>query len=73
MLFRQFFDKTSSTYTYLIAHKKGAEACIIDPVLEHIENYLKAIKDLDLKLVKVIDTHVHADHVSGISKLMDFY
>ena len=71
MLFRQFFDKTSSTYTYLIAHKKGAEACIIDPVLEHIENYLKAIKDLDLKLVKVIDTHVHADHVSGISKLRD--
>jgi glyoxylase-like metal-dependent hydrolase (beta-lactamase superfamily II)/rhodanese-related sulfurtransferase len=71
MLFRQFFDKTSSTYTYLIAHKKGAEACIIDPVLEHIENYLKTIKDLDLKLVKVIDTHVHADHVSGISKLRD--
>ena len=71
MLFRQFFDKISSTYTYLIANKKGAEACIIDPVLEHIENYLKAIKDLDLKLVKVIDTHVHADHVSGISKLRD--
>ena len=71
MLFRQFFDKTSSTYTYLIAHKKGAEACIIDPVLEDVENYLKAIKDLDLKLVKVIDTHVHADHVSGISKLRD--
>jgi len=71
MLFRQFFDTTSSTYTYLIANKKGAEACIIDPVLEHIENYLKAIKDLDLKLVKVIDTHVHADHVSGISKLRD--
>jgi len=71
MLFRQFFDKISFTYTYLIANKKGAEACIIDPVLEHIENYLKAIKDLDLKLVKVIDTHVHADHVSGISKLRD--
>ena len=71
MLFRQFFDTTSSTYTYLIANKKGAEACIIDPVLEHIENYLKAIKDLDLKLVKVIDTHVHADHVSGISKLRE--
>jgi len=71
MLFRQFFDKISSTYTYLIANKKGAEACIIDPVLEHIENYLKAIKELDLKLVKVIDTHVHADHVSGISKLRD--
>ena len=71
MLFRQFFDTTSSTYTYLIANKKGAEACIIDPVLEHTKNYLKTIKDLDLKLVKVIDTHVHADHVSGISKLRD--
>ena len=71
MLFRQFFDTTSSTYTYLIANKKIPEACIIDPVLEHIENYLKAIKDLDLILVNVIDTHVHADHVSGISKLRD--
>ena len=71
MIFKQFFDNISFTYTYLIANKKGAEACIIDPVLEHIENYLKAIKDLDLKLVKVIDTHVHADHVSGISKLRD--
>ena len=71
MLFRQFFDTTSSTYTYLIADKKGSEACIIDPVLEHTKNYLKAIKDLDLKLVKVIDTHVHADHISGISKLRD--
>ena len=71
MIFKQFFDNISFTYTYLIANKKGAEACIIDPVLEHVENYLKTIKDLDLKLVKVIDTHVHADHVSGISKLRD--
>jgi glyoxylase-like metal-dependent hydrolase (beta-lactamase superfamily II)/rhodanese-related sulfurtransferase len=71
MIFKQFFDNISYTYTYLIANKKGAEACIIDPVVEHIENYLKAIKDLDLKLVKVIDTHVHADHISGISKLRD--
>ena len=71
MLFRQFFDTTSSTYTYLIANKKGAEACIIDPVLENVSYYLKTIQDLDLKLVKVIDTHVHADHVSGISKLRD--
>ena len=69
MLFRQFFDITSSTYTYLIANKKGAEACIIDPVLENVPNYLKTIQDFDLKLVKVIDTHVHADDVSGISKL----
>ena len=71
MIFKQFFDNISSTYTYLIANKKGAEACIIDPVLENVPNYLKTIQDLDLKLVKVIDTHVHADHVSGISKLRD--
>ena len=71
MIFKQFFDNISSTYTYLIANKKGAEACIIDPVLENVPNYLKTIQDLNLKLVKVIDTHVHADHVSGISKLRD--
>ena len=71
MIFKQFFDNISFTYTYLIANKKGAEACIIDPVLENVPNYLKTIQDLDLKLVKVIDTHVHADHVSGISKLRD--
>ena len=50
MLFRQFFDTTSSTYTYLIANKKGAEACIIDPVLEHTENYLKTIKDFKIDI-----------------------
>ena len=71
MIFKQFFDNISFTYTYLIANKKGAEACIIDPVLENVPNYLKTIQDLNLKLVKVIDTHVHADHVSGISKLRD--
>ena len=71
MIFKQFFDNISFTYTYLIANKKGAEACIIDPVLENVPNYLKTIQDLNLKLIKVIDTHVHADHVSGISKLRD--
>ena len=71
MIFKQFFDNISFTYTYLIANKKGAEACIIDPVLENVPNYLKTIQDLNLKLVKVIDTHVHADHISGISKLRD--
>jgi len=69
MLFRQLFDKTSSTYTYLIASAKGREALIIDPVLENIEQYIKIFNDLDLKLVKVIDTHIHADHITAASKL----
>jgi sulfur dioxygenase len=69
MIFRQLFDKTSSTYTYLIASKKGREALIIDPVLENVETYIKLLNELDLKLVKVIDTHIHADHITGASKL----
>ncbi|WP_415285087.1 MBL fold metallo-hydrolase [Candidatus Pelagibacter sp. Uisw_130] len=69
MLFRQLFDKTSSTYTYLIASAKGREALIIDPVLKNIEQYIKLLNELDLKLVKVIDTHIHADHITAASKL----
>tara|TARA_B100000902_G_scaffold382718_1_gene420720 strand:+ start:443 stop:1123 length:681 start_codon:yes stop_codon:yes gene_type:complete len=71
MIFKQVFDKKSSTYTYLIASSKGREALIIDPVLDNVEDYLKILTDLDLKLVKVIDTHIHADHVTGASKLKD--
>ena len=69
MIFKQVFDTKTSTYTYLIASAKGREAVIIDPVLENVENYITLLKDLDLKLVKVIDTHIHADHVTGASKL----
>ena len=69
MLFRQLFDKSSSTYTYLIASAKGREALIIDPVLENVEQYIKFLNELDLKLVKVIDTHIHADHITAASKL----
>ena len=69
MLFRQLFDTKSSTYTYLIASAKGREALIIDPVEENVDEYVKHLKELDLKLVKVIDTHIHADHVTGASKL----
>ena len=69
MIFRQVFDNKSSTYTYLIASAKGREAIIIDPVLESVEMYTKILNDLDLKLVKVIDTHIHADHITGASKL----
>ena len=69
MLFHQLFDKNSSTYTYLIASAKGREALIIDPVLENIDQYIKLLNKLDLKLVKVIDTHIHADHITAASKL----
>ncbi len=71
MIFKQLFDIKSSTYTYLIASSKGREALIIDPVLENIEDYIKLLTELDLKLVKVIDTHIHADHITGASKLKD--
>ena len=69
MIFKQVFDTKTSTYTYLIASAKGREAIIIDPVLENVGDYISILKDLDLKLVKVIDTHIHADHVTGASKL----
>ena len=69
MIFKQVFDKKTSTYTYLIASAKGREALIIDPVLENVDEYIQLLKELDLKLVKVIDTHIHADHVTGASKL----
>ena len=71
MIFKQVFDRKSSTYTYLIASSKGREALIIDPVLENVDDYLKLLTKLDLRLVKVIDTHIHADHVTGASKLKD--
>ena len=71
MIFKQVFDNKSSTYTYLIASSKGREALIIDPVLESVEVYIKLLDELDLRLVKVIDTHIHADHVTGASKLKD--
>ena len=69
MIFKQLFDQKSSTYTYLIASAKGREALIIDPVIENVNQYVQSLKELDLKLVKVIDTHIHADHVTGASKL----
>ncbi len=69
MIFKQLFDNKSSTYTYIISSGQGREALIIDPVIENTPEYLKALKDLDLKLVKVIDTHIHADHISGLNEL----
>ena len=69
MIFNQLFDDKSSTYTYIIASGKGREALIIDPVIEHSDEYIKVLENLELKLVKVIDTHIHADHISGLNEL----
>src|SRR5579859_5378305 len=71
MIFRQLFDATSGTYTYLLASRRGGEALIIDPVLEKVDRYLQLIRELDLKLVKAIDTHLHADHITGLGALRD--
>ena len=69
MIFNQLFDNKSSTYTYIIASDKGREALIIDPVIEHTNEYIKVLENLELKLVKVIDTHIHADHITGLNEL----
>ena len=69
MIFEQLFDTKSSTYTYIISSGKGREALIIDPVIEHTDKYIEVLKNLELKLVKVIDTHIHADHVTGLNEL----
>src|SRR3990170_907798 len=71
MIFRQMFDTVSSTYSYLLASRNGGEALIIDPVLEKVERYLSLVKELDLKLVKAVDTHMHADHITGLGALRD--
>ncbi len=71
MIFRQLFDSTSSTYTYLLASRHGGEALIIDPVLERVDRYIQLLKELDLRLVKAIDTHLHADHITGLEALRE--
>ena len=69
MIFEQLFDTKSSTYTYVISSGEGREALIIDPVIEHTDEYLKILEKLKLKLVKVIDTHIHADHITALNEL----
>jgi len=71
MIFRQLFDSVSGTYTYLLASRRGGEALIIDPVIEKVDRYLQLVNELDLKLVKAVDTHLHADHVTGLGALRD--
>ena len=71
MIFRQLFDQTSGTYSYLLASRRGGEALILDPVLEKVDRYLQLVRELDLKLVKAVDTHMHADHITGLGALRD--
>src|SRR5712692_6968852 len=71
MIFRQLFDSVSGTYTYLIASRRGGEALIVDPVLEKVDRYIQLVGELDLKLVKAVDTHLHADHLTGLGALRD--
>jgi sulfur dioxygenase len=71
MIFRQLFDSVSGTYSYLLASRTGGEALIIDPVLEKVDRYLQLIRELDLRLVKAVDTHLHADHITGLGALRD--
>jgi glyoxylase-like metal-dependent hydrolase (beta-lactamase superfamily II)/rhodanese-related sulfurtransferase len=71
MIFRQLFDSVSGTYTYLLANRRGGEALIIDPVLEKVDRYLQLVRELDVKLVKAVDTHIHADHITGLGALRD--
>ena len=71
MIFRQLFDSVSGTYSYVLASRAGGEALILDPVLEKVDRYCQLLRELDLKLVKAIDTHLHADHVTGLGELRD--
>lgn len=71
MIFRQLFDHVSSTYTYLLASRAGGEALLIDPVLDHLDQYLQLLNELNVKLVLAADTHVHADHITALGRLRD--
>jgi glyoxylase-like metal-dependent hydrolase (beta-lactamase superfamily II)/rhodanese-related sulfurtransferase len=71
MIFRQLFDSVSGTYSYVLASRAGGEALILDPVLEKVNRYCQLLRELDLKLVKAVDTHLHADHVTGLGELRD--
>lgn len=71
MIFRQLFDKNSSTYTYLVGDEDSREAVLIDPVVEETASYLRLINELDLQLKIAMDTHTHADHITALGKLRD--
>ncbi|HMV68700.1 MAG TPA: MBL fold metallo-hydrolase [Myxococcota bacterium] len=71
MIFRQLFEPTTSTYTYLLASPTTREAVLIDPVVEEVDRYVQLLDELGLKLRYTLETHVHADHVTAASKLRE--
>ncbi len=71
MIFRQLFECQSCTYSYLLAKRSGGEAVIIDPVKEEVPRYLQLIRELNVQLVFAIDTHLHADHITGLGQLRE--
>jgi len=71
MIFRQLFEPVSCTYSYILASRRGGEALIIDPVLDQVDRYLRLMEELELNLVKAVDTHLHADHITGLGALRD--
>jgi len=71
MIFRQLFESVACSYTYLLASRHGGEALIIDPVIEKVDRYFQLLEELELRLVKAVDTHCHADHITGLGELRD--
>ena len=71
MIIRQYLDYPSYTYTYLLADEVTRQACLIDPVLEQSERLVQRLQEMDLQLILAIDTHVHADHITGLGKLRE--
>jgi glyoxylase-like metal-dependent hydrolase (beta-lactamase superfamily II) len=71
MIFRQLFDQETWTYTYLIGDETTREAALVDPVFEQVERDLQVVKELDLKLTLVLETHLHADHITGAGRLRE--
>ncbi|KAL3313043.1 hypothetical protein Ciccas_008354, partial [Cichlidogyrus casuarinus] len=73
LIFRQLYEHESSTYTYLLADRKTKQALLIDPVLETVQRDAQVIKDLGLNLTTILNTHVHADHITGSGKLKTIF
>jgi glyoxylase-like metal-dependent hydrolase (beta-lactamase superfamily II)/rhodanese-related sulfurtransferase len=71
MIFRQLFESVTCTYTYLLGSRPGGEALLIDPVIDKVDRYIQLLDELDLTLVKAVDTHVHADHITALGALRD--
>ena len=71
MIFRQLYDRETCTFTYLLADEETRDAVLIDSVIENVERDVQIIRELGLKLVYALETHVHADHVTGAGKLRE--